>query len=644
MNRNGGRSWIRSLYYVMISNIRRLNIFYRLLFSFLLVIIVPSLIIGYFAIHKYSSQIELNNSKYSNQMISMINKVVSERLVKYEDLSYRIYSDESIVSLLNTNRSLNANKAMNAEEKERYDITKRSLNHYLYEISQSSGLILNIEIVTDIDEYTQISRNNEIRGAFLRDINVFRQSDNYIRAIYSDGNPVWFDTSKENNVYASQIMQDHVISNYITLLRELPDPSGGKPLGVIVMNISTKVFAGMFGNSDISNNVNLLLLSDHGVIYSLNENINGPILDQHVATGLFHNNKRNFVTKINGQECFVVLKDFEYTGWTLASLIPMDNLLSSVFEVQKIIVLTSVICMIIATIISFFVTISIYYPLNRLKKTMVMMDEKNMDLHYADDIHDEIGMVGQLFNTMVTRIRSLINAIYEAELNQNKEAIRRKNAQWDAMQMQINSHFLYNTLDMIRWEAMSLENGEGRLSQMIAYFAGFLRLGTKKNDKLVSIQEEIEHAETYLKVLSFRQRGEIVLHQQMEEGVLECLITKLSLQPIVENAIVHGLARRKNDKEIAIKAFRSGGDIIIEIRDNGIGMEPEKIARINEEISHYNSDSSSLGLKNINERLQLFFGEQYGLRVASQLGQGTCVSVQIPYMKAEEDGGIGRDV
>lgn len=430
-------------------------------------------------------------------------------------------------------------------------------------------------------------------------------------------------------------MVNQNISNYnimsnITLLRAIPDPGGGTSLGVIVVNISLGVFNTDYRDIDIISSGNLLLLGEQGVITSLNENVNGPFLDARTIAAITQRKNGTTDAAINGAQCLVSFNQSEYTGWFVVSLITQKVLLQQVQLIKRTIVVTLLVCLLLSILLSYLVTLSISKPLTRLKAVMNSFDEGSTDVYYSDTKKDDIGLLGEIFNNMLHRMNYLINSIYKVELRNREEEAHRKQAELDALQMQINPHFLYNTLDVIRWKVIEEENGEGVVSRMIAEFSDMLRLSTKRYGKLV----ELDHIKAYLKVISFSYMEDFtVLWDIEDESVRHCKITKLTLQPIVENAIVHGFAQTQKDKRITVKAYYSADSTVtVEIEDNGAGMEETGARKLQETLEH-GDGARGLGLRNVNERIRFSFGSEYGLRIRNKPGSGMKVEAVIPIVR-----------
>ncbi|MCI8521280.1 MAG: histidine kinase, partial [Clostridia bacterium] len=206
-----------------------------------------------------------------------------------------------------------------------------------------------------------------------------------------------------------------------------------------------------------------------------------------------------------------------------------------------------------------------------------------------------------------------------------------RKAQYDMLQTQINPHFLYNTLETINWMAYNLSNSENPVSKSLITLASFFR-NTLSSGYFVSIEDEIKYTNEYINILALRYGDLFDIEWDIDDTILPCTIIKICLQPIIENAVYHGL-KPKNDKGlIKISGRCDGKNTIITISDNGVGMDSDKLYELNRRLQDnaYNDEKSHIGLVNVNQRIKIIFGDDYGITVESQEGVGTDVYITIP--------------
>lgn len=227
--------------------------------------------------------------------------------------------------------------------------------------------------------------------------------------------------------------------------------------------------------------------------------------------------------------------------------------------------------------------------------------------------HDEIGQLGFAFNKMAKRINKLITEVYKKEID-------KKEAEMNVLQAQINPHFLYNTLASI--SSLAIQNGDMRINKMVADLAKFYRISLNNGKNVLSIHEEITLTRYYIAIQQVRFAGLLRVHYNIEETVLPCPIVKLSLQPLVENCINHAIWDDKQGINIVIKAYRDGQDIVLKVIDDGMGIPSDELKE--------DFKMSGYGVQNIDHRIKLTFGNDYGVTFFSKLGIGTAVQIRIP--------------
>ncbi len=249
---------------------------------------------------------------------------------------------------------------------------------------------------------------------------------------------------------------------------------------------------------------------------------------------------------------------------------------------------------------------------------------------------DEITILGEQFNLMAEQINELVEQVYFSEIRRQKALLSQRNAQLDALQMQINPHFLYNTLDIIRWEAMFEAHGETNATKMIEKFCSLCRMGMRIGSNTIRLSEGLEHAASYLEVINFRHQDKIQLYQSFELETDAYYVPPFILQPLIENAIVHGFQDDSRGLYIGIRCFLKEGSLFILVEDNGKGMSPEELGRLRRILQEEAMSEESIGLVNVNQRIRLFYGEPYGLSVYSTSLKGTTVEIRLPIRRESE--------
>jgi two-component system sensor histidine kinase YesM len=268
---------------------------------------------------------------------------------------------------------------------------------------------------------------------------------------------------------------------------------------------------------------------------------------------------------------------------------------------------------------------SIYTPIKKLHDVTTTITKNDLQALMTSDNVDEITELGMSFNIMIGKIKDLLDSKIKEQEDLKKAELR-------ALQAQINPHFLYNTLDTIIWMAESKKTDE--VIKIVSALSDFFRISLSKGMDWITIGEEVERVRSYLTIQKMRYRNILDFKIEVDENVSENTILKLILQPLVENALYHGIKNKRQGGTISVRAQRKGRDeILLEVEDNGIGFMPEKLAQLQAELKDNSGDikfESGFGLGNVNKRIRLYYGEPYGLSVQSEYMTGTCVTLVIP--------------
>jgi len=272
------------------------------------------------------------------------------------------------------------------------------------------------------------------------------------------------------------------------------------------------------------------------------------------------------------------------------------------------------------------ISASIYIPIKKLHDVTTTITKNDLQALMTRDNIDEITELGLSFNIMIGRIRELLAA-------KIKEQEQLKKAELRALQAQINPHFLYNTLDTIIWLAEA--NKTAQVIEIVRALSSFFRIALSKGQDWISIHQEIEHVRSYLTIQKMRYRDILDYKIEVDEDILDGVILKLTLQPLVENALYHGIKNKRNGGTITVRARRADQNVVLlEVQDDGVGFTSYKLAQIQQEINNDSEEitlkESGFGLENVNKRIKLFYGKQYGLSIDSHYLEGTRVTAAIP--------------
>lgn len=358
--------------------------------------------------------------------------------------------------------------------------------------------------------------------------------------------------------------------------------------------------------------------SDKGIIGQKSEKFNELYTKLNEHKGAYG----SFFIKLFEEEQFVVYSSSNYTNWKYIILIPANQILGKVYEIRKFLYMIITITILLVFAVTFFLSQIFYKPLEKLVSAMQKIENRNLDVSINDKREDEYKKVYNGFNNMVTELKTLISDL-------TNEKILKKEAEIKLLQAQINPHFLYNTLESIHSIAKIRQVDE--IASMVLALSRFFRASINTGKDVVTLKEATDLAINYLTIQNIRFNGKITYSVQIPEECLKLMVPKLLLQPVVENSIYHGIEKKKGSGEVNILAKLEREDLIITIKDNGMGICDEELSLLTESISNSNFiETKNFALKNLSCQIKLKYGSDYGLKINSIFGIGTSVNIVLP--------------
>ncbi|MCY9693685.1 sensor histidine kinase [Paenibacillus alginolyticus] len=415
--------------------------------------------------------------------------------------------------------------------------------------------------------------------------------------------------------------------NEVFLIRDFVDLSQvDRSLGTIVISIDSDYFLSLGSNSSIIKQNNVAILNP------LNELLAGggtPGMDNLISRSLSYNLKDNdasmaIVDNAEGGSHLFVQERTSTLGWRVLCFIPMSELLSNTRVLVFVIALVSLLAVLISTGIAVLLSNSTTRNIKILEQTMRRVEDGNFDVRIIPLGRDEIGSLSIRFNFMLSRINDLINTVY-------KEQIAKQQAEFTVLMSQINPHFLYNTLGTVKWYARM--NQQAEIEQMVTSVIELLKSSVRRVGEFHSLEQEINQLKNYIYIQKIGYGDAFHMDYEVDERLLESEVPYFILQPLVENAILHGIEMSKGSGRIVLHARIEEMQLLLIVEDNGIGMEAEQALNLLNAATRKESvpGVTSIGIHNVNERIQLYYGDTYGLSYESALGLGTKAIVRIPH-------------
>jgi two-component system sensor histidine kinase YesM len=440
----------------------------------------------------------------------------------------------------------------------------------------------------------------------------------------------WFNEMKSTGEvyrsFPSQYFSETAKEKYISFLRIIPRPLDvNNAAGIIKADVPEKNIKGVLSQALFSKNTEVVLINRNNEIISSAGNTDTPNSSKYAKAltnidyGKLHNRLWQTVN-LDNEKILLGVESIEKTDWKLVLVVPYKDILELNTKSRNQMILILVILLPLTIPLSFWVAASSTKRIRDLISHMRMVVHGNFNISILPSNNDEIGELTHNFNYMLTRMAILVEQQYQ--LGQEVKSMELK-----ALQAQINPHFLYNTLDLINW--MSIKYNAPKIGEVITSLSKFYRLSLSKGEDVVPIKNEIDQVNAYVQIQNMRFDNEISFVIDIPDELFEYKILKITLQPLIENSILHGIFEKESESgTIKISGLLKDDKISIYVEDDGVGIPEEKLENLLKCVD--TKDIHGYGVRNIHERLQLKYGSEYGLFYTSTVGAGTVVEVRIP--------------
>lgn len=497
-----------------------------------------------------------------------------------------------------------------SESDQNWESRTRQISELLQNVASSHHEIAGILIATKNDLYVSTGMSRISRDSFLNE-------SWYRRAEQSPDEIQLISDATGRNIVTNQ---NYSVDDVFSLTKAVKDPKTGEILGVILFDIRHDIIQKSISSVTIGEK-GFVFVTDagDGIVYAPVNNI-----VYRVNPVWLNDSGSAFVTaKIKGGIYQIHSKKSEYTGWRTVGVFSTDEVMGSVNTIIFILVVCVLLTTVIVLFSSFEFAKTITNPIFKLQTLMKQAERGDLSVHFNSKYDDEIGELGLSFNHMIDRIGHLIHMVYVEQQN-------KRFAELKSLQEQIKPHFLYNTLDTISW--MAREYGADDIVKLVDALTNVFRIGLSHGKDIISVKEEITHMSNYLYIQKIRYKEKLNYQINIDETLLCCKVPKLILQPLVENAIYHGIKEKRGNGTITITAKREGELLIFKVRDDGVGIPADRLAQLNLQLSHPTEldQNQSFGLFYIQERIQLCYGKNYGIFLESVQGEESTVTITLP--------------
>lgn len=578
------------------------SIRFKLNCIFLFIILVSILSLSLWGSKKYGDYSEAQADQYTLQLIHQVESNVDVYINHLKDVLYYIGSDPLVEAYMRTDGKPGEAAEMQA---------RQVLHKYAGRNPEVAGIML---VGSD--------------GRFLGD-DMYRitrdpltEESWYKNAVASPDETLLISNPIGRNVATSQTYSSNDV---LSLVKALRDPDTRDVRGVILMDLRMDMFKRFFEKLQLGKSGFIYILDQAGEIVYAPVN---PIVYRIQSEWLQHSPS---VTKeINGHAYRILNNDYEANGWKIIGVIPNDDYQRVITDQRNYTLIVTVVTLVLASIAATYFTETITRPVRKLMRLMRRVQEGELNQRFVSESKDEIGQLGHSFNHMVEDIKNLINLVY---IEQKKK----REAELQVLQAQIKPHFLYNTLDTIQWMAQDYKADD--IVEIIGALTNLFRIGLNKGYEWISIRDEVKHAESYLIIQMSRYMGKMDYEIDIPEDLKRFHVLKLILQPLIENAIYHGIKARMGKGTIRISAARVDDTVRFRVEDDGAGIPEGRLLEINRVLrgEEQRGENNGFGLFNINERIQLTYGTAYGIWIYSELGKGTVVELIHPLIQMKQE-------
>jgi len=419
----------------------------------------------------------------------------------------------------------------------------------------------------------------------------------------------------------------------ISLSRAVEVTDEGKATqALLLINLNYRYFEEIFSNVNLGNGGYVYLTNDRGdIIWHPKQN--------EIYSGRFKEDNKYAATlkdgitveNLRGKNITLNVRTIGYTGWKLVGVTPSAALGIDGIKFRFFVLFVADLFLFLLSMINAFISDKISNPIKRLDGSVREIESGNLDVEILPSGSYEVEHLGKSIKNMLGRIKVLMSDLV-AEHNAKRKS------EFDTLQSQINPHFLYNTLDIIVW-MIENENSDKAVN-IVTALAKFFRISLSKGKNIITVKDEVEHVRNYLMIQNMRFKNRFEYSIDVDEKVLSYSSLKLMLQPLVENAIYHGMEFMDGDGEIDVKVFKEDDSLYFTITDNGLGMSEDMVETLLSKDFVPSKKGSGIGVKNVNERIKLYFGSEYGLKVESEPDEGTKITIHLPavvYGENDED-------
>ncbi len=587
-----------------------LKIGIKIFISFTLLIVVTALIIGIKSYTISSDALTGETIDSSDALLQQLSINLEYSITAIEDFVFSQYYNSKInqyISISNTGTVADYNK-------------KSSINSFAFNLLNMKDYIKVVAIrdtngkvyffkkdgaALDISEYEQLVKPDTVKAGW--------------------GKTTWMRYDKQL-ILVNRAMFSSNTTSY---------------MGIISLGIDNKYFETLYKGISDKEGSSIMLLDGRNDVLIADHEEDMEIVKVLKEKNLMGGDRGNLLTYNNNQYMYNVLGTSN-SGIKILHILDMGIILKGSAQVTRIIIFTAIIVILFAIIFAWFISSNISQNIRLLLKNIETMSKGDFTRTIEPVSYDEIGMLACEFNTMGRKINQLIETVYIEKMKIKNAELKALQFEYDSLQSKMNPHFLYNTLETIN--SMAKLRNEHEIGEMVCLLGNLLRSSISSKKNIIRLQEEIDYISGYLKIQSLSYGNMIQVEYNFDECLMDALVPKLILQPIVENAIIHGFEKKRGNSRISISSLCKDKLMVLKVVDDGMGIDNEILKNILNGSEGYtqenNNGHTKVGINSVDKRIKILYGEEYGVKIHSIEGKGTDVTITFPLKFEDEEGNM----
>lgn len=572
-----------------------------------LLVVIPMMLVGWMAYRESTRALENEAKQYSWQIIEQVKIYVEDYLRDFELSTLRMVNHPDTAAFL---------KMTSLEEVSDAKLAP-AVRNVLKNSAYSRSDVTNITLILDgVQTISSTDGRSSVAGI---------EEEYWYAATPLTGPP---------KVYSRVIDWNGRREPVLSIVKRIGNPMTLEPYGMLVIDVNYKRLHEVAREVKLgeSGRGYLFILDDQGrFVYHPDPSLIGTQAAEDVTRPMGREPSGSFVLGRSPHQLLLTYSRSESLGWQVVTSIPYNEIMSSRNYIGQTIVMITAVSAVIALLLSIGLAASIVKPIKRIYQYMKRVEIGDLKKKLPIDRSDELGKLSIGFNTMVDRLSELLEEVYFSKLRETEMHLQQKEMELKMLQAQINPHFLYNSLDTIRGMALAAEIDE--IEAMAALLARLLRYNVKESSAVVTVRDEVGMIEVYLRIQQFRFGEKLEYSIEIPEWAMQQKMLKFTLQPIVENAIVHALEKRLEVTRIVLSAQRlDERSFAVRVCDNGPGIPEKTIAEMVRRLNEGAAEGQHIGLTNVHRRIRHVFGEGgFGLSLRSKEREGTEVIIRLPY-------------